>query len=169
MSKDFEEEEIWLRHRLRRMRALLRYAKEIEVEVGLRELIADAGGAARNNRAKAESETATIKLRRYRRLLDRPGRREAAGGHTRKHPARRAELSWLPLRQDRAPTISQHCQLWHIHSAAQELSETWDLHVFSHSEFGLGEDGQGRDAWRKRVDFPHAQLRLLAVERPHHD
>lgn len=39
---DFEEEEIWLRHRLRRMRALLRYAKEIKVEVGLRELIAEA-------------------------------------------------------------------------------------------------------------------------------
>jgi hypothetical protein len=39
---DFEEEEIWIRHRLRRMRALLRYAKEIKVEVGLRELIAEA-------------------------------------------------------------------------------------------------------------------------------
>jgi hypothetical protein len=42
MSRDFEEEEIWLRHRLRRMRALLRYAKETKVEIGLRELIADA-------------------------------------------------------------------------------------------------------------------------------
>ena len=42
MSKDFEKEEIWLRHRLRRLRALLRYAKEIRVEIGLRELIADA-------------------------------------------------------------------------------------------------------------------------------
>jgi hypothetical protein len=43
-------------------------------------------------------------------------------------------------------SVNQHRHLWHIHSAAQELSETWDLHVFSHSEFGLGEDGQGRDA-----------------------
>ena len=42
MSKDFEEEEIWLRHRLRRMRMLLRYAKEPRVESGRRELIADA-------------------------------------------------------------------------------------------------------------------------------
>ena len=42
MSKDFEEEEIWLRHRLQRMRMLFRYAKEPLVESGLRELIADA-------------------------------------------------------------------------------------------------------------------------------
>jgi hypothetical protein len=32
----------WLRHRLRRLRTILRYAKEPRVESGLRELIADA-------------------------------------------------------------------------------------------------------------------------------
>jgi len=37
-----EDEEIWLRHRVIRMRTLLRYAKESHVENGLRELIADA-------------------------------------------------------------------------------------------------------------------------------
>jgi hypothetical protein len=37
-----EDEEIWLRHRVIRMRALLRFAKEPCVERGLRELIADA-------------------------------------------------------------------------------------------------------------------------------
>lgn len=42
MSREFEKEEIWLRHRLRRLRTLLRYAKETRVEGGLRELIADA-------------------------------------------------------------------------------------------------------------------------------
>ena len=42
MSREFEKEEIWLRHRLRRLRTLFRYAKETRVEGGLRELIADA-------------------------------------------------------------------------------------------------------------------------------
>jgi hypothetical protein len=37
-----DDEEIWLRHRVIRMRALLRFAKEPCVESGLRELIADA-------------------------------------------------------------------------------------------------------------------------------
>jgi hypothetical protein len=37
-----EDEEIWLRHRVIRLRTLLRYAKEPHVECGLRELIADA-------------------------------------------------------------------------------------------------------------------------------
>jgi hypothetical protein len=39
---DLEPEENWLRHRLRRLRTILRYAKEPRVESGLRELIADA-------------------------------------------------------------------------------------------------------------------------------
>ena len=39
---DLEPEENWLRHRLRRLRTILRYAKEPRVETGLRELIADA-------------------------------------------------------------------------------------------------------------------------------
>ena len=39
---DLEPEENWLRHRLRRLRTILRYAKEPRVESGLRELLADA-------------------------------------------------------------------------------------------------------------------------------
>ncbi len=42
MPRVLEKEENWLRHRLRRMRAMLRYANEPRVESGLRELIADA-------------------------------------------------------------------------------------------------------------------------------
>ena len=34
---DLEPEENWLRHRLRRLRTILRYAKEPRVESGLRE------------------------------------------------------------------------------------------------------------------------------------
>jgi hypothetical protein len=37
-----DDEEIWLRHPVIRMRALLRFAREPHVESGLRELIADA-------------------------------------------------------------------------------------------------------------------------------
>ena len=39
---DLEPEENWLRHRLRRLRTILRYASEPRVESRLRELIADA-------------------------------------------------------------------------------------------------------------------------------
>ncbi len=39
---DLEPEAIWLRHRVRRLRTILRYAKEPRVESGLRELIAQA-------------------------------------------------------------------------------------------------------------------------------
>jgi hypothetical protein len=39
---EFEEEEIWLRHRVGRLRAALRLAKEPRVEAILRELIIDA-------------------------------------------------------------------------------------------------------------------------------
>jgi hypothetical protein len=39
---EFEEEEIWLRHRVGRLRAALRIAKEPRVEAILRELIIDA-------------------------------------------------------------------------------------------------------------------------------
>ena len=39
---DLEPEDVWLRHRLRRLRAILRRVKEPVVEGMLRELIADA-------------------------------------------------------------------------------------------------------------------------------
>jgi len=39
---ELEEEEIWLRHRVGRLRAALRIAKEPRVEAILRELIIDA-------------------------------------------------------------------------------------------------------------------------------
>ena len=39
---DLEPEDVWLRHRLRRLRAILRRVKEPTVEGMLRELIADA-------------------------------------------------------------------------------------------------------------------------------
>jgi hypothetical protein len=52
---DLEPEENWLRHRLRRLRTILRYAKEPRVESGLRELIADAEERA--------AKGATIKVR----------------------------------------------------------------------------------------------------------
>jgi hypothetical protein len=39
---DLEPEEIWVRHRLRRLRTIPRYAKEPRVESGLRELITEA-------------------------------------------------------------------------------------------------------------------------------
>jgi hypothetical protein len=39
---EFEEEEIWLRHRVRRLRAALRITKEPRVEAILRDLIIDA-------------------------------------------------------------------------------------------------------------------------------
>lgn len=38
---ELEDEAIWLRHRLVRMRTLLRFALDPQVEAGLRELIAD--------------------------------------------------------------------------------------------------------------------------------
>jgi hypothetical protein len=39
---DLEDEETWLRHRIARMRTILRFAKDLRAEAGLRELIADA-------------------------------------------------------------------------------------------------------------------------------
>jgi hypothetical protein len=41
-AMDFEDEHTWLRHRVRRLRTILRYVKEPRAETGLRELIADA-------------------------------------------------------------------------------------------------------------------------------
>jgi hypothetical protein len=38
---ELEDEAVWLRHRLVRMRTLLRFALDPHVEAGLRELIAD--------------------------------------------------------------------------------------------------------------------------------
>jgi hypothetical protein len=39
---ELEDEETWLRHRVMRLRTILRFAKEPRVEVGLRELIGEA-------------------------------------------------------------------------------------------------------------------------------
>jgi hypothetical protein len=39
---ELEEEEVWLRHRMRRLRAALRITKEPRVEAILRDLIIDA-------------------------------------------------------------------------------------------------------------------------------
>jgi hypothetical protein len=40
-TMELEDEAIWLRHRLVRMRTLLRFALDPQVDAGLRELIAD--------------------------------------------------------------------------------------------------------------------------------
>jgi len=42
MPTEPEDEVTWLRHRVVRMRTILRFAKEPRAEAGLRELIADA-------------------------------------------------------------------------------------------------------------------------------
>jgi len=59
---ELEDEAIWLRHRLVRMRTLLRFALDPQVETGLRELIADGEErleAVLNHRSDApHSETA---------------------------------------------------------------------------------------------------------------
>jgi len=39
---EFEDETTWLRHRVLRLRTILRYAKDSRAESGLRELIAEA-------------------------------------------------------------------------------------------------------------------------------
>ena len=39
---DFGDESTWLRHRVLRLRTILRYVKDARAETGLRELIADA-------------------------------------------------------------------------------------------------------------------------------
>ena len=39
---EFEDESTWLRHRVLRLRTILRYAKDPRAENGLRELIAEA-------------------------------------------------------------------------------------------------------------------------------
>ena len=39
---DFEDESTWLRHRVLRLRTILRYAKDARAERGLRERIAEA-------------------------------------------------------------------------------------------------------------------------------
>jgi hypothetical protein len=39
---EFEDESTWLRHRVLRLRTILRYAKDSRAESGLRELIAEA-------------------------------------------------------------------------------------------------------------------------------
>jgi len=42
MPTELEDEVTWLRHRVVRMRTILRFAKEPRAEAGLRELIAEA-------------------------------------------------------------------------------------------------------------------------------
>jgi hypothetical protein len=42
VSADLEDEETWLRHRIVRMRTVLRFAKDPRAEAGMRELIGDA-------------------------------------------------------------------------------------------------------------------------------
>jgi hypothetical protein len=42
MLTGIEDEQSWLRHRIVRMRTILRFAKDPRVEAGMRELIADA-------------------------------------------------------------------------------------------------------------------------------
>ena len=42
MPKEIEDEVSWLRHRIMRMRTILRFAKDPRTEAGLRELITDA-------------------------------------------------------------------------------------------------------------------------------
>jgi hypothetical protein len=42
VTTDLEDEETWIRHRIVRMRTVLRFAKDPRVEAGMRELIADA-------------------------------------------------------------------------------------------------------------------------------
>ena len=42
VPKEIEDEMTWLRHRILRMRTILRFAKDPRTEAGLRELISDA-------------------------------------------------------------------------------------------------------------------------------
>jgi hypothetical protein len=42
VPKEIEDEVSWLRHRIMRMRTILRFAKDPRTEAGLRELISDA-------------------------------------------------------------------------------------------------------------------------------
>jgi hypothetical protein len=42
MLTEIEDEQTWLRHRIMRMRTVLRFAKDPRAEAGMRELIADA-------------------------------------------------------------------------------------------------------------------------------
>ena len=42
VSVEWEDEEAWLRARIIRLRTILRYAKDPQVEIGLKEFIADA-------------------------------------------------------------------------------------------------------------------------------
>ena len=41
-AQDFEDESTWLRHRVVRLRTILRFVKDARAESGLRELIAEA-------------------------------------------------------------------------------------------------------------------------------
>jgi hypothetical protein len=53
---DFEHESTWLRHRVLRLRTILRYVKDARAETGLRELIADAEQRLDQLEARARTE-----------------------------------------------------------------------------------------------------------------
>jgi hypothetical protein len=55
---EIEDEMSWLRHRIMRMRTILRFAKDPRIEAGLRELIADA--EARLAALEAKRPTASV-------------------------------------------------------------------------------------------------------------
>ena len=53
---DFEDEYSWLRHRVLRLRTILRYVKDARVESGLRELIGEAEQRLDQLEARARTE-----------------------------------------------------------------------------------------------------------------
>ena len=53
---DFEDESTWLRHRVLRLRTILRYMKDARAESGIRELIADAEQRLDQLEARARTE-----------------------------------------------------------------------------------------------------------------
>jgi hypothetical protein len=55
MPIEIEDEMSWLRHRVLRMRTILRFAKDPRTEAGLRELIADAEARLATLEAKRRS------------------------------------------------------------------------------------------------------------------
>ncbi len=53
---EMEDEYSWLRHRVMRLRTILRYVKDTRAESGLRELIADAEQRLEQLQARARTE-----------------------------------------------------------------------------------------------------------------
>jgi hypothetical protein len=56
MVMDFEDESTWLRHRVLRLRTILRFVKDARAESGLRELIAEAEQRLDQLEARARTE-----------------------------------------------------------------------------------------------------------------